>query len=103
MAPLRECARIVLEWIQGKPSMAKVLIYTKSRCPYCVAAKNLFERKSVPYEEIFMDGKPEEYARLKERTGMMTVPQIFINDQLIGGYIELAALEDEHKLDPLLG
>jgi glutaredoxin 3 len=82
--------------------MAKVVIYTKSRCPYCVAAKNLFTQKGIKFEEIFMDDKPEEYTRLKARTGMMTVPQIFINDELVGGYTELAALEQDRQLDPLL-
>jgi len=82
--------------------MAKVVIYTKSRCPYCVAAKNLLSQKGVSFEEIYMDDQPEAYAELKQRTGMMTVPQIFINDQLIGGYSDLAALDQDKKLDPLL-
>ena len=82
--------------------MAKVLIYTKSYCPYCVRAKDLLIRKGVVFEEIYLDDRPEEYATLKSKTGMMTVPQIFINDQLVGGYIELAALERENKLDSML-
>lgn len=82
--------------------MAKVVIYSKIRCPYCVAAKNLFQQKGVPFEEILMDDKPEEYAALKERTGMMTVPQIFIDDFLVGGYTDLAALDQRGELDPLL-
>ena len=82
--------------------MAKVLIYTKSFCSYCDRAKALLKQKGIAFEEIFMDDKPEEYVKLKERTGMMTVPQIFINDQLVGGYAELAALERENKLDAML-
>ncbi len=82
--------------------MAKVLIYTKSRCAFCVAAKNLFAQKGIAFDEIFLDNKPDEYAALKERTGLMTVPQIFIDDQLIGGYTELAELERNQKLDPML-
>lgn len=82
--------------------MAKVVIYTKSNCPYCVRAKDLFTRKGVAFEEVFMDDKPEEYLALKQRTGMMTVPQIFIDEQLVGGYTELAALDREQKLDPML-
>ncbi len=85
-----------------KDCMAKVLIYTKSRCAFCVAAKNLLTQKGIEFEEVFMDNKPEEYTALKDRTGLMTVPQIFINDQLIGGYSELAELERNQKLDPLL-
>lgn len=82
--------------------MAKVLIYSKDHCPYCVRAKDLFTRKGVAFEEILLDDKPEEFAALKQRTGMMTVPQIFIDDQLIGGYTDLAALDRDQKLDPLL-
>lgn len=81
---------------------ANVLIYTKSSCPYCVRAKELLSRKGVKFEEIYLDDRPEEYATLKNRTGMMTVPQIFIDDQLVGGYMELAALDRENKLDPML-
>ncbi len=82
--------------------MAKVLIYTKSYCPYCDRAKALFNQKGVAFEEVFLDAKPEEFDALKKRTGMMTVPQIFINDQLVGGYTDLAALDREGKLDEML-
>lgn len=82
--------------------MAKVLIYSKTYCPYCDRAKALFKAKNVSYEEVMVDDKPELYADLKRQTGMMTVPQIFINDQLIGGYTDLAALDQQGGLDPLL-
>ena len=82
--------------------MAKIQIYTKSHCPYCVRAKELFSRKGVQFEEIFLDDKPEEFTLLKNRTGLMTVPQIFINDQLVGGYSDLAALDSDKKLDSML-
>ena len=82
--------------------MAKVVIYTKSHCPYCVRAKELFTRKGVTFEEVYLEDKPEEFTALKNRTGLMTVPQIFINEQLIGGYSDLALLDSEAKLDPLL-
>ena len=82
--------------------MAKVVIYSKTYCPYCVRAKSLLSGKGVSFEEIMVDSKPELFAELKAKSGMMTVPQIFINDQLVGGYTELAALESEGKLDPLL-
>jgi glutaredoxin 3 len=82
--------------------MPKVLIYSKSHCRYCVAAKNLLTQKGVEFEEINLDGRSEEYARLKERTGMMTLPQIFIGERLVGGYDDMAALEREKKLDALL-
>ena len=82
--------------------MPKVVIYTKSSCPFCVRAKNLLAHKGVNFEEVYMDDHPEEYAKLKARTGMMTVPQIFIDDQLVGGYTDLAALDQDAKLDAML-
>jgi glutaredoxin 3 len=77
---------------------AKVKLYTTNYCPYCVRAKRLLESKGISFEEINLEGQPEELSRLKERTGWRTVPQIFINDKLIGGYDELAALDRQGKL-----
>lgn len=82
--------------------MAKVIIYSKETCPYCVMAKNLLTVKNVPFTEIRVDldaAKLEEMMRLSNRR---TVPQIFINDQPIGGYDDLAALAKSGKLDGLL-
>jgi len=83
-------------------SAAKVTIYSKTYCPYCDRAKALFKSKGVVYDEIMLDDKDDEFAKLKQKTGMMTVPQIFINDTLVGGYSDLATLEREGKLDPML-
>ena len=82
--------------------MAKVVIYTKESCPYCVRAKQLLQGKNVPYEEHNLENKPDELEALKARTKMRTVPQIFINDQLIGGFTELLNLQTSGKLDTLL-
>lgn len=82
--------------------MAKVLIYSKTYCPFCDRAKALFKSKNVSYEEVMVDDKPELYSELKQKTGMMTVPQIFINDQLVGGYTDLAALDQKGALDTML-
>lgn len=79
--------------------MAKVTIYSKTYCPFCVRAKNLLERKGIEFEEVMVDSDPALFADLKKRSGMMTVPQIFINDELVGGYTELAELEDKGLLD----
>lgn len=83
--------------------MPKVEVYTWTICPYCVRAKNLLKNKGVAFQEINIDGNDAEFEALKKRTGMKTVPQIFINDKLVGGYSDLAALEQEGKLDALLG
>ena len=82
--------------------MAKVVVYSKDYCPYCDRAKSLLKSKGVSFEEINLEGQMEKFVELKQKTGMMTVPQIFINDQLVGGYTELAELESKGELDPLL-
>jgi len=83
--------------------MPHVEIYTKMFCPYCARAKRLLEQKGVNYDEYEVSGggarKQEMLGRASGRT---TVPQIFIDGQHIGGSDDLAALEREGKLDPLL-
>lgn len=83
--------------------MANVEIYTTKVCPYCVRAKNLLNAKDVDFVEHDLTGKDEEReALLKRSNGMRTVPQIFINGQHIGGYDNLAELEEKGELDKLL-
>ena len=82
--------------------MAEIKIYTTNFCPFCVRAKRLLEEKGAHFEEINLEDKPDELKSLKDRTGLRTVPQIFIDGQLIGGYSELAALDSEGKLDSLI-
>ncbi|WP_413288238.1 glutaredoxin domain-containing protein [Bdellovibrio sp. HCB337] len=81
---------------------AKVVIYTKDPCPYCVRAINFFNEYGVKFEEIDLSDKPEEIDRIKNETGWRTVPIIMINGKLIGGYSDMKALHDEGKFEPLL-
>ncbi|MBJ9986786.1 glutaredoxin 3 [Acinetobacter sp. S40] len=82
---------------------ANITIYSTTMCPYCVRAKQLLERKGVEYKEINLSKEaPEVRVELMQRTNHRTVPQIFINDQFIGGFDQLYALERDGKLDPLL-
>ena len=82
--------------------MAKVIIYSKDACPYCVWAKQLLDSKQIPYEEIRVDLLPDKLAEMMERSGKRTVPQIFINEKSIGGYDDLSALAKNRQLDELL-
>ena len=82
--------------------MAEIKIYTKSTCPACDMAKKIFTRKGAHFQEFCMDDKLDELNELKEKTGMRTVPQIFINGELIGGCSDLIKLDEEKKLDPML-
>ncbi len=83
--------------------MPKVVIYTTSSCPYCLAAKRLLSQKNVKFEEIRVDGDPSGRAKMSARAdGRRTVPQIFIGDDHIGGCDDLYALEEAGRLDALL-
>ena len=84
--------------------MKKVVIYTGPMCNFCSAAKHLLNKKKINYEEIdigYDDKKREEM--LKKSNGAKTIPQIFIEEKHIGGYVELKALENKGELDSLLG
>jgi glutaredoxin 3 len=82
--------------------MPEILIYTANLCPYCTMAKKLFEKKGVSYSEINVDSKPGLRQEMMQQTQRRTVPQIFINDQHIGGFDDLHALESKNELDSLL-
>jgi glutaredoxin 3 len=82
--------------------MAKVIIYSKANCPYCDWAKELLMNKKISYEEIRVDLDQDKLQEMIHLSGRRTVPQIFINDQPIGGYDDMSALDKAGKLDPLL-
>lgn len=82
--------------------MSKVLIIKKNPCPFCDRAKNLLDGKGISYDVLDLTDNLDELQNWKDKTGWKTVPMIFINDQLIGGYTDLKTLDDEGKLDSLL-
>jgi glutaredoxin 3 len=82
---------------------ANVEIYTWSACPFCVRAKALLDKKGVDYTEYCIDGDEAARAKMAQRSnGRRSLPQIFINDQHIGGCDDLHALNARGQLDPLL-
>lgn len=82
--------------------MAKVLLYTTSWCPFCHHAKKLLDSKGVAYQDINVDADPALREEMTARSGGRTVPQIFINDEPVGGCDDLYALERSGSLDGLL-
>ena len=83
--------------------MAKLEIYTKATCGFCTRAKTLLEMKKIDFEEHRVDGGGPKKDEMVERAGgRMTVPQIFIGGQHIGGRDDLMTLERDGKLDALL-
>ncbi len=83
--------------------MAKIEIYTKDTCGYCMMAKRLLSRKGAAFDEYPIAGDAEKRQEMVQRSGGgMTVPQIFIDGTPIGGFDDLNALDRAGKLDPLL-
>ena len=83
--------------------MSKVEIYTWQYCPFCIRAKSLLKKKNINFTEYKIDG--DEYARalmIKRADGRKTLPQIFIDNEGIGGCDDLYTLENDNKLDALL-
>ncbi|MFN9643597.1 MAG: glutaredoxin 3 [Cyanobacteriota bacterium] len=84
--------------------VATVEIYTWRACPFCIRAKGLLDRKRVAYREYPIDGDNQARRAMTERAeGRSSLPQIFINNQPIGGCDDLHALERSGQLDFLLG
>jgi glutaredoxin 3 len=78
-------------------------MYCTEVCPYCVRAEHLLKRKGITdIEKIRIDLQPELRDAMIQKTGQRTVPQIFINDEHVGGYDDMAALDRAGKLDAML-
>ena len=83
---------------------ATVEIYVWRACPFCIRAKALLDRKGVPYTEYAIEGDERARDAMAQRAGgRRSLPQIFINDQHVGGCDDLHALERSGQLDALLG
>jgi glutaredoxin 3 len=84
-------------------AVARIEVYTTTYCPYCVRAKNLLKSKGVAFAEIDVTEDDELREKMIEMAGgRRTVPEIFINGKIVGGYDELKALDDAGQLDGLL-
>lgn len=77
-------------------------MYTSRSCPYCCMADMLFQKKGVTVERIHVDDAPERRVEMTRLSGRITVPQIFIDGQHVGGYTDLASLDRTGRLDAML-
>ena len=83
--------------------MSKIEIYTWQYCPFCIKAKDLLNKKNIQFTEYKIDGDEAAREEMSLRaSGRRSLPQIFINDEGIGGCDDLYELEKENKLDNLL-
>jgi glutaredoxin 3 len=82
--------------------VSKITVYTTTRCPWCVRVKRLLDAKGLEYEEVNLGMDPEGRMQLVGKTGMMTFPQVLIDDQLVGGFEATQAAAQSGRLDELL-
>ena len=83
--------------------MARVELYTKATCPYCGRARKLLDDKGVGYDEYEISQDSAKRSEMIQRSnGRTTVPQIFIGGRHVGGSDDLAELERQGQLDPML-
>lgn len=77
-------------------------MYTTPWCPYCIRARGLLDDKGVAYSDINVSGDANLRAEMEQKSGRHTVPQIWINEQHVGGCSELMTLQRAGKLDEML-
>ena len=82
--------------------MKKVTIYSTRICPYCVRAKNFFQKRDIAYEDIMVDMDQEQLKIMMEKSKRQSVPQIFIGDYHVGGFDDLVEHDMDGKLEDLL-
>ncbi len=82
--------------------MKKVIVYTTDYCPYCTRAKELLKRRGVDFEEVRISMDDDvKWDELQRRSGMQTVPQIFFDGKILGGYTDLSELDGKDQLASL--
>ncbi|HEY9630167.1 MAG TPA: glutaredoxin 3 [Coleofasciculaceae cyanobacterium] len=92
-------------WLHRHPENMKAIveIYTWQTCPYCIRAKILLRWKGVQFTEYKIDGNGAARVKMAERAnGRRSVPQIFVNNQHLGGCDDLYTLDRNGQLDRLL-
>ena len=83
--------------------MKNITMYSGPMCAFCDAAKRLLNRNNLEYKVIDVSTGPElRDEMIKKANGKRTIPQIFFNDEHIGGYQELRELEKQDKLLELI-
>ena len=81
--------------------MSKITVYSTDFCSFCTRAKALLDARGLEYEEINLERDPDGRNELARRTGMLSFPQILIDDELVGGFMELVAADRSGRLRDL--
>jgi glutaredoxin 3 len=82
--------------------MNRITLYTTEPCGFCRQAKVLLGKRGLSYDEINLAKDADGRTELAKRTGMMTFPQVIIDDQLVGGFNELLSADQSGRLAELL-
>jgi glutaredoxin 3 len=82
--------------------MSEITVYTTDPCSFCARVKALLVARELEFSEINLSKDPEGRMKLAGMTGMMSFPQVLIDDRLLGGYTEVKAAADSGRLDELL-
>jgi glutaredoxin 3 len=82
--------------------MREVKVYSTDMCTLCNSVENLLNARDIPYEKILLHEDSSEYDELVGRTGMQTMPQVFIGSMLLGGFQETMAADQSGMLADLL-
>lgn len=86
----------------SNPATAKIRLFSKQGCRHCVSAQSLLDRLGLEYEYVDLSGDVNAQVELAKRTGQMTLPQIEIGGQHLGGYADLVTAVSEDRLGSLL-
>jgi glutaredoxin 3 len=81
--------------------VAKITVYTTDPCSFCTRAKQLLGQRGLEFDEVNLAKDPEGRAALVQLTGMMSFPQVVIEDVLVGGFMELAGADRSGRLREL--
>jgi glutaredoxin len=82
--------------------MRDVVVYTSNSCGFCTRLKMLLQSRAIDYREINVSNDPEAFVELAKSSGMLTLPQVFIDGELVGGYRETAEADATGRLQELL-
>jgi len=82
--------------------MRKVTVYSSEICTLCHSVENLLNVREIPYEKVMLVEDSDEHAALTERSGMTSLPQVFVGSMLLGGYQETLAADQGGMLADLL-
>jgi glutaredoxin 3 len=82
--------------------MSSITVYSTEPCSFCSRAKGLLAAHGLEFTEVNLSKDPQGRAELARKTGMMSFPQVLVDDRLLGGYAELAKAAEEGRLEDLL-